>query len=433
MSENWCDKLAILGGPKAVNIMPAIYPTGTIEEEEIKAATDVLRKGPITATEIGTAVDIFEQDFASYVGAKYALATNSGTAALHSAVAAAGAGPGDEVIVPAYTYLASASCILHNGAKPVFADVDAQTFTLDPEDVKKRITQRTRAIMVVHIHGHPAPMDELCEIAREHDLVVIEDCAQANGAEYRGKKVGGIGDIGCMSFQASKQLACGEGGMLVTNNEELYERAAMVGNHIWKLRAILQREKYRRYTDVGGFGWNYRMHPMLAAIGSVRLRRLDEMNARRIANANYLSERLRKLNGIEPPYVANWAKHTYWIYTAKYDETVIKVPKQKFLEALVAEGVPIFAHVNLLGPIFEAPLYRQAIYSGPNTYGKGYPFEQILPPGQSTYPELPVTERLCRGTFCIYEGIHPPNGIALMRQYARAFEKVYENQKKLVI
>jgi len=429
-SENpWMEKLAIFNGPKAVQLEVVPYPKGVLEEEEISATIDVLRGGRISGLWTGTPVDDFEESYAKYVGTRYALAANSGTAALHSAIVAARAGPGDEVIVPAYTYLASVSCVLHNNAVPIFADVDSRTFTLDPEDVETKITKRTRAIVAVHLYGHPAPMDRLCEIAKEHDLIVIEDCAQAIGAEYNGMKVGSIGDIGCTSFQASKNMVCGEGGMLTTNSEELLERAALTGNHPWKLKPLIRNKDLRKYVDAGGMGYNYRMHPMLAAIGLVQLKKLDDMNDRRIRNANYLTERLKEIKGIEPPYVAAKAKHVYYMYTMKYDEVELKVPRERYLEALVAEGVPIFAHLNLLGPYVEKPLYEQAIYKELDFYGKGCPFKchhGITP----TYGNLAVTERLCKETFSIFD-IHPPNSTALMAQYVHAFEKVSQNVHRL--
>lgn len=427
--SSWIEKLAIFNGPKAIQLDIIPYPKGVLGEEEIQAATDVLRGGRISGLFTGTPVDDFEENYAKYLGTKYALAANSGTAALHSAIVAARAGPGDEVIVPAYTFLASVSCVLHNNAIPIFADVDPRTFTLDPDDVERRITTRTKAILAVHLYGHPAPMDRLCEIAKQHHLVLIEDCAQAIGAEYDGKKLGSIGDMGCTSFQASKNMVCGEGGMLTTNNEELLQRAALTGNHPWKLKPLIRNEELKKYVNLGGMGYNYRMHPMLAAIGLVQLKKVDEMNEKRIRNANYLTERLKEIPGIEPPYVAEKAKHVYYMYTMKYNEAELKVPRETYLEALVAEGVPIFAHLNLLGPYVEKPLYEQAIYKELDFYGKGCPFRcghGVTP----KYEKLPVTERLCKETFSIFD-IHPPNGTALMAEYVHAFEKVSANIREL--
>ena len=244
------NKLALLGGSPAVTIHKD-FRWPIISEAEIQAVADLLRSGAISDAGYGDATRRLEEDWAAYLGAEFALARVDGTAALHSALFAAGVSAGDEVIVQSYNWIATVGTILAANAVPVFADIDPLTLTLDPADVRRRITPRTRAIMVVHLWGHPAAMDELNALAREHNLVVIEDASHAHGGIYRGRKVGTLGDIGVFSLQASKALPAGEGGLLVTHRREYFERALLLAQSPGRLNLHLQLEEHRRFKNTG--------------------------------------------------------------------------------------------------------------------------------------------------------------------------------------
>ena len=258
----------------------------TLGREEAEAVARVMETGMIAQ---GERVAEFERSFASYCGVKHAIATSNGTTALHAALLAAGIGAGDEVIVPSFTFIASATSVSMCGASPVFADVDDRTFTLEASSVEALVTPRTKAVVGVHLFGQPFDIPALSALCREHDLFLIEDAAQAHGSTHRGKMVGSFGYLGCFSFYATKNMTTGEGGMVTTDDPELADRVRLLINHG-------QKEKYLHTT----LGYNYRMTDMAAAIGLVQLKRLDGMNARRAANAKYLDGNLRPLALLPP-------------------------------------------------------------------------------------------------------------------------------------
>ena len=274
-----------------------------IEEEEINAVIDVMKSGMIAQ---GPKVIEFEEEFAKYVGAKYGIATNSGTSALHVAILAAGIGEGDEVITTPFTFAATGNSILYTGARPVFVDIDPETFTIDPSKIEEAITDKTKAIMPVQLYGQSADMDAIMKIAKEHDLIVIEDAAQAHGAEYNGVKVGNLGDMACFSFYPTKNMTTSEGGMITTNNEKFAENAKVY-------RAHGSATKY--HHDV--LGYNFRMTDIAAAIGLEQLKKIDGFNAKRIENAKYLNEGLAGIDLIETPVLKDGCKHVYHQYTIK--------------------------------------------------------------------------------------------------------------------
>lgn len=274
------EKLALHGGkPVRAKPWPATFPGGlAIGEEEEKAALEVLRTRNLFRYYGGTSVFLqkvkdFEAAFAAYTGTKYALGVTSGTAALMTALAAAGIGPGDEVIIPAYTWIATAAAVVWNMGIPVIAEVD-ETLTLDPEDILAKITPRTRAIIPVHMRGAPCQMERLVQIGKEHDILIIEDCAQANGASFRGRHIGTFGDINAFSLQYNKMITTGEGGVVVTDSLELYHRAQAYhdGGGIW--RKGQEGGDFQQFTGV-----NFRMPELLGAIAAVQLKRLDGLIA----------------------------------------------------------------------------------------------------------------------------------------------------------
>lgn len=288
-----------------------------IGDEEINAVSNVLRSGIIA---YGDVVREFESEFAKYLGVKHVVTLSNGTVALYVALKCLGIGEGDEVIVPDFTFFATASMVVAAGAKPVFADIDPVTYTLDVNDVKNKITNKTKAIIAVHLFGHPAKMDELKEIADSYGIDLIEDCAQAHGAEYKGKKVGSIGRIAAFSFYATKNLTTGEGGAIATNDDELAYTAQLLRNHG-------QDRKYHHVI----IGWNFRLTNIQAAIGLVQLQKLDSMNKRRHEIAKKYRKGLSKLDELRLPVEMEWAKHVYHQYTVWIKEESLRDSLMTFL------------------------------------------------------------------------------------------------------
>lgn len=316
-----------------------------IDDEEVKAVVDVLKSRWLTH---GPVVERFEKEFAEYIGVKHAIAVSSGTAALDLALKAINVGPGDEVIVPDFTFAATASVVLMQGARPVFADIELDTYTIDPDDVMEKVTRRTKAIIAVHLFGHPANMNALWEIAQDHKLVLIEDAAQAHGAEIDGIKVGSIGNLGAFSFYATKNMTTGEGGMITTNDDALAERIRLLRNHG-------QERKYYHVT----LGGNYRLTSIQAAIGIVQLRKLDRLNAARIRNAEYLTRLLSGISGLRLPTIKQGCKHVFHQYVI-FVEDSFPVTRDELLERFRRAGIEVAVHYPL--PVHMQPLYRALGY-----------------------------------------------------------------------
>ena len=292
----------------------------------------------------GEEAKAFEEEFASFCSTRYGVATNSGTSALHVAMLTIGIKAGDEVIVPSHTFIATVSPLLHIGAKPVFAEVDRETYTIDPDEIRKNITDKTKAIIPVHLYGHPADMDPIMEVAREHDLRVIEDACQAHGAEYKGKRTGSMGDMACFSFFPSKNMTvAGDGGMIVTGNEDYAVKARALVNQ--------GRMKGRKYEhDFAGF--NYRMSEILAAVGRVQLKHLPEWIERRREVAGWYNEQLNGDN-IILPVEKEWAKHVYHLY-------VIRCKNRDNLREFL-KGKDIAAGVHYPLPVHMQPSVKDIV------------------------------------------------------------------------
>ncbi|RLE58933.1 MAG: DegT/DnrJ/EryC1/StrS aminotransferase [Thermoprotei archaeon] len=350
------EKPAIEGGVPIRDSPMSFWPTFT--EEEKKLVLSVLESGKVSSI-AGKMTRTFEQKFSEYIGTRYALAVSNGTAALHTAIAALGIGAGDEVITTPFSFIATATSILHNNAVPVFADIDLDTFNMDPETIPDKITDRTKAILVVHLAGHPAEMDKIIGIAREYGLKIIEDCAQAIGTEYRGRKVGTFGEIAAFSFYQSKNMTTGEGGMVVTNNDDIYEKARLFINH----------GQVERYLHVS-LGWNYRMTELQAALGLGQLSRIDELNSNREKIAKVYSEELSELDGdlLKLPRAKPYVKHTWHIYQVLLYTEKLKVDRDYIVKALKAEN--ILVTVAYPRTIYENPLFQKL-----DAYGKGCPWK----------------------------------------------------------
>ncbi len=311
----------------------------SLGDEELREVERVLRSGMLAQ---GRRVKELEEQFARYVGAKHGVAVANGTLALLVALQAMGVGPGDEVITTPLTFFATASTILMTGATPVFVDVDLETYNLHPERVEDALTDATRAIVPVHLFGHPVDMDPLLKIARERGLLILEDAAQAHGAEYRGKRVGSIGHAAAFSFYPTKNMTTAEGGMVTTSDDRLAERCRLLRDHG-------QEAKYLHIM----LGMNYRMTDLQAAIGLVQLRKLDKMNERRREIAKIYVEELGGLEGLEMPVERPWARHAWHLFAVR----VTGPSRDRLVEALRARGVD--ARTSYPMPIYKQPVMRR--------------------------------------------------------------------------
>jgi len=310
-----------------------------IGRDEITAVTAVLESGMLAA---GEQVAHFEREFARYCDVPHAVAVNNGTAALHAALLAAGVGPGDEVIVPDFTFFATASSVLMCGATPVFSDVDETTFNIDPRKIEERITKKTRAIIGVHIFGLPFDIPAVQEICKRHRLTLIEDAAQAHGALFNGKKVGGFGDLACFSFYATKNMITGEGGMVTSGSRALDDQLRLIVNHG-------QSEKYLHTR----LGYNYRMTDMAAAIGLVQLKRLEEFNEKRRKNAAYYNAHLA-VKGLVTPVTPPGMQPVFHQYVVRLTEE-FPMSRSAFMDYLKGHGIGSAIH-------YPIPLHRQPVF-----------------------------------------------------------------------
>jgi len=387
-------KLAINGGTPTVP-SELLIPWPQITERDRELVNEVLDSG-ILAGAYAPQVKALQEEFARYLGVKYCIAVNSGTAALHIAVAAAGVGPGDEVITSAFSFLASATAAMHQGAIPVFVDINPRTFNLDPEKIEEKISENTKAIIPVHIHGLPADMDEVKEIAKRYDLVVIEDAAQAPGAMYKGEKVGTLGDMAAFSLNQTKNLQAGEGGLFVTDYKEYWLRADMV-----RMFGEQVREKERRSYVAHTLGWNYRIPELTAAVARAQLERLEEINQRAQQNAMILTEALNEMEGFEPPFCPPDRTHVYHKYRVRFNLKQLgirepsKVLRDKIVMALQAEGVP-----TVLWQTF--PLPANPLFQKKEGFGKGFPWSFPGARQIEYHPEeYPETINLLNSSFVI--------------------------------
>lgn len=312
---------------------------------ELKYVTDCVTSGWISS--IGKYVTAFEETFARWCGATEGVATMNGTVALHLALHALGIGPGDEVIVPTLTFAASANAVAYTGARPVFVDSEYETWNLDPADVERKITPRTKAIMPVHLYGHPARMDEIMAIAERHRLLVVEDAAESHGAEVNGRRVGSIGHAGCFSFFGNKNMTTGEGGMIVTSDAALAARMRMLRDH--------GMTKEKRYWHVE-LGFNYRMTNLQAAVGLAQTERADWILARKRQIAQRYAANLKDEPGLTPSPEASWAKSSFWMFSLLVDEREFGCSRDELMARLREAGVD---SRRFFYPMHTMPAYQR--------------------------------------------------------------------------
>ncbi len=329
------------------------YGRQIIEEDDIQAVVDVLKSDFLTT---GPKVAEFEKSVADYVGAKYAVAIANGTAALHAACFAAGIGEGDEVITTPLTFAASANCVLYLGGRPVFADVDARTYNIDPEDIRRKITDRTRAIIPVHLAGQPCDLDEIHKIAKEYHLIVIEDGAHALGSTYKGKKIGALSDMTTFSFHPVKPLTTGEGGMIVTNQEELYQKLILFRGHgITRDSNLLTKNEGSWFYQQLDLGYNYRITDIQCALGCSQMKKLDRFLSRRRELARRYDEAFRDCPQIVTPYQLPETDSGYHLYIIQ----VIGCDRKWVFDVLRKKGIGVNVHYI---PVYYHPYYQEHGY-----------------------------------------------------------------------
>jgi perosamine synthetase len=350
-------------------------------EKELEYVINCIKTNWISSK--GKYVEEFEKKFSEYCGCKYGITTTNGTTSLHLALVSMGLKKGDEVIVPAFTMIGSVFPIVYCGAKPVLIDAEQETWNMDVNQIEEKVSDRTKAIMPVHIYGHPCDMDPIMKIAKKHALYVVEDAAEVHGAEYKGKKAGGIGDVGCFSFYANKIITCGEGGMVVTNNEEFAQRAI-------SLKDLSFEEGNKRIYLHSEVGYNYRMTNLQAAIGLAQFERIHELIEMRRRNAQLYNEFLENTNGIRLPIEKEWAKNVYWMYSilvepefgVSRDEVMIELEK-KGIETrsffIPMNKQPVFRNMHL----FEGESYPVA--EGLSKRGMYLPSSSGLKPDEISY------------------------------------------------
>jgi dTDP-4-amino-4,6-dideoxygalactose transaminase len=418
-------KLAAFGGTATVPKDRRHVQWPLVQDEDRKAVLDAL-DGPrmVSDTDGVNPVSVLEENWARHFGFEHCVAVSNGTAALSLALAALGVGPGDEVIVPALTFIATGLAPVHQMAVPVFADIDPVTFNIDPDDIERRITDRTRAIIPVHLHGAPADMDRIMAIAARHGIPVVEDAAQAPGATHRGRPVGGIGDAGAFSLQVSKNIpTCGEGGLLVTGNAELAE-AMRRGRQFGE---VIESGRDRDYISYG-LGWNHKMNALQAAFTDAQLARFDEYEQARQHNITGFLARLAQLPGVQVPTALPDTTHAWHILRFRFDPAAFGLDgvrpealRSALRRLLRAEGVPMSQYQLM-------PLPDQKVFVDRLGFGSGYPWSVTGAPGTVSGEGYPVTRAVIADSLTLQKRhLHPGSG-ELLGLYADAFEKVWANR-----
>lgn len=407
------EPLAIEGGSPVRQRPFPVWPVfGDAERDALMRALESGRWGKLAGREVAS----FEKTFAEHHGARHGIGVVNGTVAIRLALLAAGIEAGDEVIVPPYTFLATASAVLECNAIPVFADIQLDTFNLDPNAVAEAITRRTRAIIPVHLGGLPVDMDGILALADRHGLTVIEDAAHAHGSEYRGRRVGAIGKAGTFSFQSSKNLNSGEGGIILTNDDAFAERC-------WSAHNCGRRPE-RKWYEHFTIGGNYRLSEFQGAILNAQWTRFEQQCALREMNGKYLAERLADIPGVHPQSRGpDCTRHAYHVFVVRIDPEVFGASRDTVVAALQAEGIPCMAG-------YVTPLYRQELFEqrhfGPYT---GY---------RQSRPTLNYRDVCCPNceTICYQQGVMLEHRLLLgshedMDDIAAAFVKIYEHRSRL--
>ena len=416
--------LAINGGPKVLyDSIKTKWPIITKEDKD--AVMRVLDSGILWGV-YAPEMRALEKEFADYIGVKHCIAVNSGTAGLHCAVSAAGVGPGDEVITPAFSFVASAVSILHHNAIPVFVDIDPDSYNMDTSKIEEKITSCTKALMPVHMHGCPVEMDKINSIAKKHNLVVIEDACQAHGSTYKGKKTGSIGDMGVFSLNTTKNLPGGEGGLFVTDSEEFRGKA----NMLRMFGEFVKENEGRKYQSYS-MGWNYRTQEMPCAFARSQLKRLDTTNKVANTNANLLNKELSKIEGIKLQVIPPYSTSCYHKYRIRLDWETYNLNKNNahiFREqirlSLLAEGVDAVLWQTTTIP-------GQPVFKIMEGYGKGCPWSCGFVKNKYLYQDAdyPETMKLIQDSIVLCSETYPIYSLStkVIELYIEAINKVFSS------
>lgn len=409
-------KLALLGGEKAVKIdYDKLVKVRKVSDAGIKKVISMIESDEISLSPI---INKFETNFAAYNGNEYAICTTNCTTALFAAVFAIGIKEGDEVIVPSFSHWSTSSCVLHFGAIPIFVDINRESFNISIEEIEKKITDKTKAIIVTHVFGNPVNFTELRKLTRGGKIKIIEDCSHAFLAEWEGMRTGTLGDIGCFSLQGDKTLTAGEGGILVTNNTEYYERVVTLGR-IEKIVELPHRQ-YRRFM-LTGLGFKFRPHPLGIAIAQDSLERSGELSEFRNTNAKYLERHISKLPFIKIQKVDSRALKQYSYNYAQYkNEALFDISIGTFMKALKAEGV--MSKFNGIGWNHKQPLFTNNITV--------YSYNQLNDTIDRQVAELPITESIANAIFLLNPRFEQKCD-EILDQYIEAYWKIWENAEAL--
>jgi perosamine synthetase len=412
------ENLALFGGPKTLKTEFKRY--NSIGKSEIESANQVLETGVLSGYVAmpgddflgGLSTKALEKEFCRKFKMKYAVSFNSATSALHASLVAAGVKEGDNVIVTPYTMSASATSAVMCGAKPVFVDIEPETFCMDVKQVENAVDEHTKAIMVVNIFGLSADLDPLRKLADTHGIALIEDNAQAPGATYQGDLTGTIGEMGIFSLNRHKTMQCGEGGVVICNEQRLAERLRLVRNHGEAVHAEIPEKERGKNDDIIGF--NYRLTELQAAVALPQLVRLDELNQTRIDLADYLTKSIEQFNFLSAPKIRNGCKHVYYLYPMIYNPDVLSVSRDDFIKAMQAEGMPV---ANYVRPLYRLPLYR-------HRFGDSECYK----------PEnFPVVEDLWNRTIITTPICHPPLTTKDIDLFVVAVKKIQDNRDQFRI
>ena len=430
MTMKTVSELAILGGNK-INSKNPMQWCNSINEEEKQAVLDVLDTGILSgfqasANEMfwgGNKVQELEKAFKTHYKTEYAISVNSATSALHCAMMSLGLEIGDEVITSPYTMSATSTSILMVGGIPVFADIEEETYCLDPKSVEYNITENTKAICAVNILGHPANLIDLKKIAEKYKLILIEDNSQAPDALHHNSYTGTIGDLGIFSFNRHKVMQSGEGGMLITKNKSFYEKAALFRNHG---ESVVDSFRIQDISNTAGL--NLRMTEIEAAIALEQFKKLQYLTNERIILANRLTDNLKHIKGISAPITLPNNKHVYYMYGMQYDEEEIGVPRKLFVEAMTAEGLSV--RDGYIKPTYLEPMYQKQIFLGK----KGFPFTYKKRKGQLNYKKglCPIVEKNEKSTMLLTAIMQPPQTLHDIDLWTEGVMKVINNKDKLI-
>ena len=418
-------KLALFGGKK---INRKSFKYNTIGKKEINSVIQIMKNGELSGFVAaphdnffgGKWVKKLESEFCKFFGMKYAVAVNSATSALYCMLMSSGIEPGDEVITSPYTMHATASSILQCGGVPVFADIESKTYGLDPLSVKKKISNKTKAILAVNIFGHGAELQKLKRIAKKHKILLLEDNSQAPAAKIENNKyTGTIGEAGVFSFNRHKTIQSGEGGILITNSKKIFQKSCLVRNHgecvvgPWKIKDITNT-----------IGQNLRITEIQAAIAYHQFRKLVKLNNTRIKLANRISKGLKSIDGITPPVIRKNCKHVYYFYVMQYDEKKIGIKKEDFVKAINAEG--FYLRAGYLKPLYLEPIFQKKICFG----SKGFPFNFSKSNKKVSYKKgtCKVCEDLDEKKVILTNIIFSPYTVRDMDKFIEAIKKVIANK-----